>query len=241
MTRNDWYNVYPVDDHRFRFSDYQSNGQVNMTSYGSNTALLDISGWSAIDGADFIDATQTITPAATTTSYLVTVQNNGSANVFYIDGVETPVLELTEGNTYEFDQSDPSNAGHTFAFSETADGTHGGGVAYTTGVTNNGGSAGTDLITTIVVAASAPTLYYYCTSHSGMGDQANTPAVVTSQIGHGLTDGDPVVYSDEGNTTIGGLTNAATYYVVNSSEFKTQLSTTPTGYSGVDFTFSPGN
>ena len=238
MTRNDWYNVYPVDDHRFRFSDYQSNGQINMTSYGSNTALLDISGWSAIDGADFIDATQTITPPASTTSYLVTVQNNGSANVFYIDGVETPVLELTEGNTYEFDQSDPSNAGHTFAFSETADGTHGGGVAYTTGVTNNGGTAGTDLITTIVVAASAPTLYYYCTSHSGMGDQANTPAVVTSEIGHGLTDGDPVVYSDEGNTTIGGLTNAATYYVVNSSEFKTQLSTTPTGYSGVDFTFS---
>ncbi len=238
MTRNDWYNVYPVDAHRFRFSDYQSNGQVNMTSYGANTALLDISGWSAIDGADFIDATQTITPAPTTQNYFVSVQNNGTANVFYIDGIEAPVLELTEGNTYVFDQSDPSNTGHTFALSETANGTHGGGTAYTTGVTNNSGSAGTDLETTIVVATGAPTLYYYCTSHSGMGNTANTPAVVTTQVGHGLTDGDPVVYSDEGNTTIGGLTNAATYYVTNSSEFKTQLSTTPTGYTGVDFTFA---
>ena len=28
---------------------------------------------------------------------------------------------------------------------------------------------------TIVVASNAPTLYYYCSSHSGMGGQANTP------------------------------------------------------------------
>ena len=28
---------------------------------------------------------------------------------------------------------------------------------------------------TIVVASSAPTLYYYCSSHSAMGGQANTP------------------------------------------------------------------
>ena len=27
----------------------------------------------------------------------------------------------------------------------------------------------------IVVASGAPTLYYYCSSHSGMGGQANTP------------------------------------------------------------------
>ena len=33
-------------------------------------------------------------------------------------------------------------------------------------------AAGTSEIT---VAAGAPTLYYYCTNHSGMGGQANTP------------------------------------------------------------------
>lgn len=38
--------------------------------------------------------------------------------------------------------------------------------------TGTPGSAGAK--TTIVVAASAPTLYYYCSSHSGMGGQANT-------------------------------------------------------------------
>ena len=59
-------------------------------------------------------------------------------------------------------------------FSTTSDGTHNSGSEYTTGVTTTGtpGSAGAK--TTIVVAASAPTLYYYCSSHSGMGGQANT-------------------------------------------------------------------
>ena len=59
-------------------------------------------------------------------------------------------------------------------FSTTSDGTHNSGGEYTTGVTSTGtpGSAGAK--TTIVVAASAPTLYYYCSVHSGMGGQANT-------------------------------------------------------------------
>ena len=33
----------------------------------------------------------------------------------------------------------------------------------------------TNYKTTIVVASGAPTLYYYCQYHSGMGGQANTP------------------------------------------------------------------
>ena len=44
-----------------------------------------------------------------------------------------------------------------------------------------GGEAGTvtnsrlDVNAQITVASGAPTLYYYCTNHSGMGGQANTP------------------------------------------------------------------
>ena len=30
-------------------------------------------------------------------------------------------------------------------------------------------------MTQITVASGAPTLYYYCTNHSGMGGTANTP------------------------------------------------------------------
>ena len=65
-------------------------------------------------------------------------------------------------------------SGHPFVFSTTSNGTHGGGTEYTTGVTKTGtaGSAGASIA--ITVAASAPTLYYYCTNHSGMGGQINT-------------------------------------------------------------------
>ena len=35
---------------------------------------------------------------------------------------------------------------------------------------------------TIVVASNAPTLYYYCSSHSGMGGQANTPEPANNSL-----------------------------------------------------------
>ena len=237
LTLNDYYVVYPINDNRIQLSDFQSDAINNLTSQGSTSATIDISGFTAIAGADFIDATQTITPSPTTTNYSVTVQNNGSADVFYIDGQETPALVLTEGNTYIFDQSDSSNSNHPFKFSTTADGTHGGGVEYTTGVTYTG-TAGTDGQLTFVVPSGGPDLYYYCGVHSGMGDAATTPAPTSTNIGHGLTDGDAVVYSNEGNTTIGGLANAGTYYVQNASEFKLQLASSVNGYTGADFTFS---
>jgi|TARA_R100000149_G_C5873231_1_gene137021 hypothetical protein len=103
------------------------------------------------------------------TVYAVTVYNAGSGNKYYIDGVgPAPTLALVEGQTYRFDQSDSSNSGHPLRFSTTSDGTHGGGTQYTTGV-----SIGADY-TEITVAIGAPTLYYYCTNHSGMGGQLNT-------------------------------------------------------------------
>ena len=66
---------------------------------------------------------------------------------------------------------------HPLRFSTTSNGTHGGGTEYTTGVTT-AGTPGSN--TQIVVAASAPTLYYYCTNHSGMGGQANTNSTLGS-------------------------------------------------------------
>lgn len=99
----------------------------------------------------------------------------GGGNKFYIDGVEAPTGTLNEGSTYTFDQSDSSNSGHPLRFSTTPDGTHGSGVQYTTGVTTNGTAGNAGAYTRITVASGAPTLYYYCTNHSGMGGQANTP------------------------------------------------------------------
>ena len=103
------------------------------------------------------------------TTYTVTVASYYGANKYYIDGVRQATVNLSEGSTYRFDQSDGTNSGHPLRFSTTSDGTHAGGSEYTTGVTT------TSTYTQITVASGAPTLYYYCTNHSGMGGTANTP------------------------------------------------------------------
>jgi len=113
------------------------------------------------------------------TSPLVNVTATTTVTVasgkFYLDGTEAPTANLSEGSTYFFDQSDSSNSGHPLRFSTTSDGTHGGGVEYTTGVTTSGTPGNAGAYTQIVVASGVPTLYYYCTNHSGMGGQFNTP------------------------------------------------------------------
>ena len=94
-----------------------------------------------------------------TNSYGSTVTAVGGN--FIITTVANKALTLKVGSTYDFYY--PS--GHPFRFSTTVDGTHGGGSEYTTGVTHNGTTH-----TTIIISASTPAaLYYYCPNHSGMG------------------------------------------------------------------------
>jgi hypothetical protein len=108
-------------------------------------------------------------------TFSVTVVSTGSGNKYFIDNVQQDTVNLSEGSTYRFDQSDSSNSGHPLRFSTTSNGTHGGGTQYTTGVTTVGTPGSSGAYTEITVASGAPTLYYYCTNHSGMGGQANTP------------------------------------------------------------------
>ena len=111
----------------------------------------------------------------------VGVASYGGSNKYNINGVQQQTLELVEGNTYVFGY--PS--GHPFKFSTTADGTHGGGSEYTTGVTHNSSTQ-----VTITVASGAPTLYYYCSAHSGMGGTANTPTSLPSTLSYSTNPAD---------------------------------------------------
>jgi len=101
------------------------------------------------------------------TNFVVTVATYNGANVFYIDGVAKPVLELERGQTHTFVQSDSTNAGHQIAFKQ-------GGVAYTTNVNNIGTLGQSGAQTTIEIPASAAipgAFSYYCAAHGdGMGN-----------------------------------------------------------------------
>lgn len=155
-------------------------GVVGTSAVGSVTAsnissasvtLTGVAGTSAVGSVSFLSITvYTVTVASGTNSY-------GSGNKYYIAGLSgaSPTLTLNEGSTYRFDQSDSSNSGHPLRFSTTANGSHGGGSEYTTGVSHTGTPGSSGAYVQITVAASAPTLYYYCTNHSGMGGTANTP------------------------------------------------------------------
>ena len=111
-------------------------------------------------------------------TFTVTVQSTGSGNKYFIDGVQQDTIMIGAGLTYKFDQSDSSNSSHPLRFSTTSDGTHNSGSEYTTGVTTSGTPGSASAYTQIEVEAGAPTtLYYYCTNHSGMGGQANTPNI----------------------------------------------------------------
>ena len=127
-------------------------------------------------------------------TYTVKVVSDGGNKYRFDDfGTSAVTLDLAEGGTYIFDGADSSMASHPIKLSETSNGTHGGGSSYNTGVTYlldgasvtesayvSGYSSATTRQLKIVVAASAPTLYYYCHYHSGMGGQANTNSTLGS-------------------------------------------------------------
>ena len=149
-----------------------SVGSVTVST-PSATVSVSATGSSSTASAGSVTATgnvtiYTVTVASGTNSY-------GSGNKYYIGGNVSPTLNLAEGSVFRFDQSDSSNSSHPLRFSTTADGTHNSGSAYTTGVVTAGTPGSSGAYTQITVASGAPTLYYYCTNHSGMGGQANTP------------------------------------------------------------------
>ena len=126
--------------------------------------------------------TRSLTTSGGGTVY-VKVQNIGGSDYFVFGQTSSGSFSreynqdgFLQGGTYTFDQSDSSNSGHPFRFSETPDGTHttGGTGDLTAGVSVTG-TPGTDGQTVLTVSSSTPSiLYYYCATHSGMGKFSDT-------------------------------------------------------------------
>tara|TARA_B100001939_G_scaffold113840_1_gene98410 strand:+ start:6284 stop:7447 length:1164 start_codon:yes stop_codon:yes gene_type:complete len=213
------------------FGDESVVGTALITTTGVSTSAL-ISGYSA-----------------TTITKTVTVVSTAGGNKYFIDGVQQPTLELFEGNTYRFDQSDSSNSGHPLRLSTTSDGTHGGGSIYSTGVVTFGTPGTSGAYTEITVAVSAPTLYYYCSVHSGMGGQANTPfayriatttgAPVTNVTALTSSLGEETVFAGANiGVTLAGLTISLEDVAISGSSVLSLTGVSGTGSTGEEQVYS---
>ena len=196
-------------------SDAEGTLTTGITSFDSDGFSLGANGSTNGSSDLFVSWNWLAGGTAPAITYTVKVVSD-SGNKYRFDdfGTSAVTLDLQEGGTYTFDQSDSSNSGHPLRFSTTSNGTHGGGSEYTTGVTVTGTPGNAGAKTVITVAASAPTLYYYCTNHSLMGGQANTNSLfgssnfsgsIQSTVSAGTTQGFSVVsYTGTGsNTTVG--------------------------------------
>ena len=150
---------------------HYSTGNVGIGTT-TPTANLDVVGSTTVSNAVTIGMTKTFT---------VTV---GINNKYHIDGVDRPSLELHQGQTYIFDMSDISNAGHPLAFSTAYSGSS---SSYTPGVVSNhdtfaSGTAGSKV--TFSVPLNAPSsIYYYCTVHgAGMGSSTASSISSTAEL-----------------------------------------------------------
>ena len=180
-------------------------GSVNLGDEAvRGDANLSVTGVSATGGVGNTD-TGTITFTITVASK--SSYDLGSSNAFYVNGVERPVLILVEGKTYRFDQSDSTNSGHPLRLTADAAALTSAASSsltqYTTGVTTNGTPGSSGAYTEITVASDAPTLYYYCTNHSNMGN-----TVYTTDSIFNVTGGSTVVPSAATSTGAVGTATA---------------------------------
>jgi len=207
------------------------SGSTSGTVSGTTSESGSVSGTTSESGS--VSGTASMSPYCPSYSnsydniftHAVTVGWGSEPRQWVVDGIDPEPSPV--GNTlflgidciHYFDVSDDTNASgggysHVFRFSETVDGTWGGGSEYTTGVTRSGTPGDAGAYVKIHITSSTPNLYYYCGLHadnagtiyindnctcpsvSGTASGSASPSVIcNSSVGHG----DP-----EMNVTVAG-------------------------------------
>ena len=166
-----------------------ANG-VDVTGIGTFEDRLTYDGSLGQAGGGTV--TYTVTRASKDSTHRY--NGSGSGNGYVIDNLQAPVLTLTPGRTYRFDQSDSSNSGHRLRFYYQANKT----TQYTTNVTVSG-TLGSDAYTEITITDETPAvLHYQCESHDLMGNSVITQS--NPIVGAGIT-----LNADHGGIDIVGV------------------------------------
>ena len=167
-----------------------TNKGINLANNTVTTTLAQLN--TAVSDATLVDLddTQVLTNKtinAENNSIIVEYVVTESGGNFLIDGEANATIKFNPGIIYRFDVSDSGIASHPFKLSTTSDGSHNSGSEYTTGKTTNGTQGSSGAYIQYTVDADTPdNLYYYCSSHSGMGGKIGVFGS-TLEGGDGLT------------------------------------------------------
>ena len=188
-----------------------TNKSINLANNTVTTTLAQLN--TAVSDATLVDLddTQVLTNKtinAENNSIIVEYVVTESGGNFLIDGEANATIKFNPGIIYRFDVSDSGIASHPFKLSTTSDGSHNSGSEYTTGKTTNGTQGSSGAYIQYTVDADTPdNLYYYCSSHSGMGGKIGVFGS-TLEGGSGLTITGNSIAVDA--TVITGQTNEGT-------------------------------
>ena len=188
-----------------------TNKGINLANNTVTTTLAQLN--TAVSDATLVDLddTQVLTNKtinAENNSIIVEYVVTESGGNFLIDGEANATIKFNPGIIYRFDVSDSGIASHPFKLSTTSDGSHNSGSEYTTGKTTNGTQGSSGAYIQYTVDADTPdNLYYYCSSHSGMGGKIGVFGS-TLEGGSGLTITGNSIAVDA--TVITGQTNEGT-------------------------------